>query len=163
MDKKLIVTYAVLAYLKETSNSSRTSIFDIYIPLIKKGLSVFSEENNLIQIMGRSFSEIQTKIFNVFGLSIPIPVLARALKTIEKQIDDENIFKINNDHSFIIKSYIFSDIDEVISGEKNDIHILEEDFKTFCNDSIIPFEELIAFIKAQEIDLFTKVSQISYQ
>lgn len=117
MDKKLIVTYAVLAYLKETSNSSRTSIFDIYIPLIKKGLSVFSEENNLIQIMGRSFSEIQTKIFNVFGLSIPIPVLARALKTIEKQIDDENIFKINNDHSFIIKSYIFSDIDEVISGE----------------------------------------------
>lgn len=156
MDKKLIVTYAVLAYLKETSNSSRTSIFDIYIPLIKKGLSVFSEENNLIQIMGRSFSEIQAKIFNVFGLSIPIPVLARALKTIEKQIDDENIFKINNDHSFIIKSYVFSDIDDVISGEKNDIHILEEDFKTFCNDSIIPFEELIAFIKAQEIDLFTK-------
>lgn len=156
MDKKLIVTYAVLAYLKETSNSSRTSIFDIYIPLIKKGLSVYSEENNLIQIMGRSFSEIQAKIFKVFGLSIPIPVLSSALKTIEIQIDDENIFKINKDHSFIIKSYVFSDIDDVISDEKKDIQNLEEDFKIFCNDSPIPFEELIAFIKAQEIDLFTK-------
>ncbi len=156
MDKKLIVTYAVLAYLKETSNSSSTSIFDIYIPLIKKGLSVYSEENGLIQIMGRSLSEIQAKIFNVFGLSIPIPVLSHVLRTIERQIDDENIFKINNDNSFIIKSYVFSEIDDVISDEKKDICLLEEDFKTFCNDSIIPFDELIDFIKAQEIDLFTK-------
>ena len=102
MDKKLIVTYAVLAYLKETSNSSKTSIFEIYIPLIKKGLSIYSEENNLTHIMGRSVSEIQEKVFDIFGITIPIPVIYRALKTIEKQIDDDNVFKINNDKSFII-------------------------------------------------------------
>lgn len=157
MDKKLIITYAVLAYLKETSDSSKTSIFDIYIPLVKKGLSDYSAEHNLTQIMGRSFSEIQEKIFNVFGISIPIPVLSQALRTIEKQINDENIFKINNDSSFIIKSYIFSDIDELISTEKEDISQLEKDFNDFCynNNCTIPFEELINFIKAQEIDLFT--------
>ena len=40
MEKKLIITYAVLAYLKETSDSSKTSIFDIYIPLIKNNSSL---------------------------------------------------------------------------------------------------------------------------
>lgn len=157
MEKKLIITYAVLAYLKETSDSSKTSIFDIYIPLVKKGLSDYSEEHNLTQIMGRSFSEIQEKIFNVFGISIPIPVLSQALRTIEKQINDENVFKINNDSSFIIKSYVFSDIDEIISTEKEDILQLEKDFNNFCNDNncTILFEELINFIKAQKIDLFT--------
>ena len=92
MEKKLIITYAVLAYLKETSDSSKTSIFDIYIPLIKKGLSDYSEEHGITQIMGRSFSEIQEKIFRAFGISIPIPVLSHALKTIERQINDDNIF-----------------------------------------------------------------------
>lgn len=157
MNKKLVVTYAVLAYLKETSDSSNTSIFDIYIPLIKKGLSVYSEENGLIQIMGRSFSEIQEKIFHVFGISIPIPVLSSALKTIEKQVNDDNIFKINNDKSFIIKSYVFSDIDEIIFTEGNDVLYLESEFNDFCkvNNTIISFDELIKFIKAQEVDLFT--------
>lgn len=157
MDKKLIVTYAVLAYLKETSNSSKTSIFEIYIPLIKKGLSIYSEENNLTHIMGRSVSEIQEKVFDIFGITIPIPVIYRALKTIEKQIDDDNVFKINNDKSFIIKSYVFSDIDEIISTEEKDILYLEADFNDFCNENecIIPFDELINFIRAQEIDLFT--------
>ena len=157
MNKKLIITYSVLAYLKETSDSSKTSIFDIYIPLVKKGLSVYSEENALIQIMGRSFSEIQDKISNVFGIIIPIPVLSKALKTIEKQINDDNIFKINNDKSFIIKSYVFSDIDDIISAEKDDITRLEIDFHSFCehNKSNISFDELVNFIKAQEIDLFT--------
>lgn len=157
MEKKLIITYAVLAYLKETSDSSKTSIFDIYIPLIKKGLSDYSEEHGITQIMGRSFSEVQEKIFCAFGISIPIPVLSYALKTIERQINDENIFKINNDNSFIIKSYIFSDIDDIISTEKEGVQLLEDDFKKFCkkNNCTIEFEELINFIKAQKIDLFT--------
>ena len=157
MDKKLIVTYAVLAYLKETSSSTKTSLFEIYIPLIKKGLSIYSEENNLTHIMGRSVSEIQEKVFDIFGITIPIPVIYRALKTIEKQIDDDNVFKINNDKSFIIKSYVFSDIDEIISTEEKDILYLETDFNDFCkeNGCIIPFDELINFIRAQEIDLFT--------
>lgn len=157
MEKKLIITYAVLAYLKETSDSSKTSIFDIYIPLIKKGLSDYSEEHGITQIMGRSFSEIQEKIFRAFGISIPIPVLSHALKTIERQINDDNIFKINRDNSFIIKSYIFSDIDDIISTEKEGVQLLEDDFCKFCknNNCTIDFGELINFIKAQEIDLFT--------
>ena len=157
MEKKLIITYAVLAYLKETSDSSKTSIFDIYIPLIKKGLSDYSEEHGITQIMGRSFSEIQEKIFRAFGISIPIPVLSHALKTIERQINDDNIFKINRDNSFIIKSYIFSDIDDIISTEKEGVQLLEDDFYKFCknNNCTIDFGELINFIKAQEIDLFT--------
>lgn len=157
MNKKLIVTYAVLAYLKETSDRSNTSIFELYIPLIKKGLSVYSEEHDLTQIMGKSFSEIQEKIFHVFGISIPIPVLSSALKVIEKQVNDDNILKINNDKSFIIKSYVFSDIDEIISTEESDILYLESEFNTFCkiNSCIISFEELIKFINAQEVDLFT--------
>ena len=91
MYDKLVVTYAVLAYLKETSGNSNTSIFDVYIPLIKKGLSVYSEENNLTQIMGRAITEIQDKISIIFGITIPIPVLSQALKIIEKQIADDNV------------------------------------------------------------------------
>ena len=157
MEKKLILTYAVLAYLKETSSSSNTSIFDIYIPIVKKGLSIYSEENNISQIMGRAFTEIKDKIYDVFGISIPIPVLAQILRRIEEQINDDNVFKINNDNSFIIKSYIFSDIDEIISTENEDIKYLETDFCNYCreNNSNITFDELINFIKAQEIDLFT--------
>lgn len=157
MNKKLVVTYAVLAYLKETSERSNTSIFELYIPLVKKGLSVYSEEHDLTQIMGRSFSEIQDKITDVFGIAIPIPVLYNALRTIEKQINDDNVFKIYDDKSFIIKSYVFSDIDEIVRVEQENIASLGKDFSDFCkeNDCIISFDELVNFIKAQEIDLFT--------
>lgn len=157
MNKKLVVTYAVLAYLKETSDCSNTSIFELYIPLIKKGLSVYSDEHDLTQIMGSSLSEIQDKISEVFDIIIPIPVLYNALRTIEKQINDDNVFKIYGDKSFVIKSYVFSDIDEIVRVEQENIASLEKDFSDFCkeNDCLISFDELIDFIKAQEIDLFT--------
>ena len=36
MSDKILSTYALLAYLKETSISAQTAITDLYIPLVKK-------------------------------------------------------------------------------------------------------------------------------
>lgn len=157
MEDKLLLTYSLLAHLKETSYNPTGSLIDIFVPIAKKALSEYSNERGLTEIKGKSFSEIQTKILEIFGLEIPLPVLDVILKQIKKEINNESVFCIYGDGSFIIKTYIFTDLETQIEEEKNNIEILEEDFKVFCKISKTEFDfnELQTFILAQKVDLFS--------
>lgn len=152
----LITTYSLLGYLKETSGSS-TSITELYIPLVKKALADYSVEHGLSEYKGRSLSEIASKIKSIFEIEIPIPILSKIMSSIKEEINDDNIFALYNDGAFIIKSYIFNDINEKIEHEQDNIKILKKDFETYCNDNKFDgnFEELKTFILSSQIDLFT--------
>lgn len=96
-------------------------------------------------------------VINTFSLEIPIPVLKILLEKIVKEISNKDI-ALYSDNSFIIKSYVFQEIDEQISIEETEIGKLESDFKDFCSlhNTNEDFENLIKFITAQNIELFTE-------
>lgn len=55
MKDKLIITYALLGYLKETSFKD-SAIIELYEPIVKKALAEYSAEHQLSEIKGRSLS-----------------------------------------------------------------------------------------------------------
>lgn len=154
--EKLLSTYALLGYLKETS-PSKAAITEIYIPIVKKALSEYALEKGMTEYKGRSLSELSHKIKSIFDIDIPLPILAKIMESIRDEINDENIFALYKDGAFIIKSYVFDSIDDVIEQEKNNIEKLRLDYLTYCNDNgyNFDFEELKQFILAQQIELFT--------
>ncbi len=154
--EKLLSTYALLGYLKETS-PSKAAITELYIPIVKKAMSEYALEKGMTEYKGRSLSEISHKIKSIFDLEIPLPILAKIMETISKEIDDENVFALFQDGAFIIKSYVFDSIDEVIEQEKLNIEKLRLDYQVYCdtNGYKFDFEELKLFILAQQIELFT--------
>lgn len=152
----LLTTYALLGYLKETS-SSKAAITEIYVPIVKKALSEYASEKGLVEYKGRSLSEISQKIKEIFDIEIPLPILAKIMEAISRDINDDNIFALYKDGAFIIKSYVFNNIDDLIEQEKNNIDKLTEDYRAYCDENgyHFNFEELKQFILAQQIELFT--------
>ncbi len=153
---KLLATYSLLGYLKETS-SSKAAITELYSPLVKKAMSEYALEHGLTEYKGRSLKEISDKVFSIFDIRIPLPILGKILEAIEHEIDDKNVFALYKDGAFIIKSYVFNSIDELFEQEGQNIELLETDYKSYCVDNGYDynFEELKTFILAQQIELFT--------
>ena len=152
----ILTTYALLGYLKETSQSS-ISITELYIPLVKKALTDYSYEHGLSEYKGRSLSEIADKIKSIFELEIPIPILYKIMSSIKDEINDDGIFSLYDDGAFIIKSFVFDDINDKIEQEQNNVKILEDDYAKYCEENgfVYDFEELKSFILSSQIDLFT--------
>lgn len=153
---KLLATYSLLGYLKETS-SSKAAISELYIPIVKKALSEYAKEHGLIEFKGQSLTEISNKIFDIFEISIPLPILGKILESVEYQINDKNIFELFNDGSFNIKSYVFNDINELFEQEGQNINLLKDDYCTYCQENGYQsdFEDLKKFILAQNMELFS--------
>ena len=154
--EKLLSTYALLGYLKETS-PSKAAITELYIPIVKKAMSDYASEKGMTEYKGRSLSEINLKIKTIFDIDIPLPILAKIMESIKNEINDENIFALYKDGAFIIKSYVFESIDEVIEQEKSNINRLQQDYKLYCSENgfKFDFDELKQFILTQQIELFT--------
>ena len=152
----LLTTYALLAYLKETSHSN-SSITELYVPLVKKALADYSFENGLQEYKGQSLGEISDKIKSIFEIEIPIPILSKIMTYIKEEINNDEVFSLYNDGAFIIKSYVFSDINEYIEQENNNIQFLKKDFKSYCIQGGFnyDFNELRQFILSSQIDIFT--------
>lgn len=153
---KLLATYSLLGYLKETS-SSKAAITELYSPLVKKALSQYASEHGLLEYKGRSLKEISDKVSSIFDIKIPLPILGKILESIEQEINDKNTFALFGDGAFIIKSYVFNSIDELFEQEKQNIELLKKDYKLYCEDNGYDynFDELKTFILAQQIELFT--------
>lgn len=152
----LLMTYALLGYLKETSESS-VSLIELYVPLVKKALADYSNEHVLSEYKGRSLSEISDKIKSIFEIEIPIPILSKIMSSICDEINNDNLFALYSDGSFIIKSFVFNDINDVINHEQDSIQILKDDYCTYCSENGFDcdFEKLKSFILSSQIDIFT--------
>lgn len=122
--EKLLVTYALLGYLKETS-LSKAPIIELYVPIVKKALREYAMENNIEEYKGRSFVELSEKIKSIFGLNIPIPILSKIMEFIRDEIGDDKVFALYNDGAFIIKSMVFDGIGDILQIEKDNIRLLE--------------------------------------
>lgn len=157
MEDKTIITYSLLTHLKETKFSKYSSIAEIFFPIVKKAIVEYSKEKGNTEVKGRNISEIQSKIIDFFGIEIPLGVLDFILKQINKEIDDDNVFTYYKDQSFVINTFVFNDIDEDISNEKQNIEILKEDYQNYCKSLNVSanFDELVQFICSQKTELFS--------
>lgn len=157
MEDKLLMTYALLSHLKETHKSDSGSLIKIFEPIVEKAIIEYAKEKGTSTVMGKSITEIQVKIKEFFGIEIPVGVLTIILNQISKEINDENIFVFHKYGSFIIKAFVFSELDEDIRIEQSNIEELQADYKNYCSlyNYEYNFKELRDFILALKIDLFT--------
>lgn len=157
MGNKLLLTYSLLAHLKETSTDPSGSLMDLFVPIVQKAISNHFEKSNEVSFRGKNCSEIKKILEDDFGLDIPIPILIDILQRIATKIGDKEKFVVYNDGAYVIQSFVFADIDEDIEREFSDLNILYKDYQLFCQSANVEYNinELELFIRSQQIDLFT--------
>lgn len=157
MENKLLLTYSLLAHLKETSSDPSGSLMDLFVPLVQKAISNHFEKSQELSFRGKNCSEIKKILYDDFGLDIPIPILIDILQRIAVKIGDKEKFVVYNDGAYVIKSFVFADIDEDIEQEFTDLNVLYQDYRLFCQSVNVEcnVNELELFIRSQQIDLFT--------
>jgi putative transmembrane protein len=156
MNQNKIITYSLLAYIRNNTNEqSIKSSLDIFIPLIKR---VLSKLNNEGIYKGKNISEIKGKADEEYGLDFPLPVLERILKEIAKEVntDSETKFVIYSDKGFSISEYTFYEYDEVISEREEKIKNIEKlftKFKEAQTDNIINSKSIFDFVEKNKYNL----------
>ena len=125
------ITYSLLAHIN-SSRSLSSGPLDIFAPLVKKALHVFlSEKGNK---GAESISELAGVISELYGITMPTPVLSTILRRIAQDINDpEQRLTVYSDNSFYIKQFSFEDYDEEISRCHASYKQLENKYINFCN------------------------------
>jgi len=157
MSEKKLMTYSLLAHLRENAKGNYSSLVELFFPVVKKAIVEYANELNKAKIFGESINEIREKIIGFFGINIPLSVLDFILSQISKEVNDESIFVYNNDKSFIINSFHFSELDEVIEKEKVNIKTLQNDYKSYCETHEIEYDknsliEVLTSLTAEDLE-----------
>ncbi|WP_061236419.1 hypothetical protein [Leptospira santarosai] len=164
MKKEKIITYSLLAQIRNTGNFIDSPL-EIFVPLIKRALYKL----NLKKILsGTSISVIKEEADNLYGVDFPIPVLKYILNAIKKEVEikKENAkFALYNDGSFIIEDYLFDEYEDKIQKSLSNIIIIEDSFKKFCEINRIDKEDyasIFNFIDQNKLEIarFLNFSQI---
>lgn len=155
---QLTLTYALLGHYKEKCNKADKSIWEIYLPMVKKALHAYFEEQNTLEVKGCALSELQQKINAIFEISFPIPVLHECMLLLQEEINDSSKFVVYKDHAFDIKASAVESVDGLIKETQQELSILEDDFDTFCKayDKSCDFDSLLSFINTMQIEMFTE-------
>lgn len=158
-NKERAITYSLLAHIRNTGTLAKGPI-DIFIPLVKRALSKMNIEG---VFKGKSILEIKSKTDSLYSLDFPIPVLEKILKEICKEVNTEESthFVLYKDGAFSINQYTFTDFEEIIVNQENEIDELEELFKKFCETSELEIENGSTIFNFIEKNKFTLSKYIS--
>jgi hypothetical protein len=146
--KDRALTYSLLAHIRSKGQLVSGPI-GVFIPLIKRILSILNEKG---VFSGKSITEIKIEADALYGIDFPIPVLRTILASIAREIntDTEKKFVLFQDDAFQIKNYAFTEFEETIRIQFQEIENLEKLFQEFCqtcgekkpgNSSILEFIE----------------------
>lgn len=154
---RLSLAYAFLGHYKEKCSKANKSIWEIYLPMVKKGLYEYFEEKNLQEVKGCALTELQKKIDDIFEISFPIPVLHECMLIMQEEVNDTSEFVVYKDHAFDIKASAVESVESLIKDTQQELSILEDDFDTFCKayDKSCSFDLLLSFIDTMQIEMFT--------
>lgn len=153
IETKRAITYGVLAHINNTKKLTNGQL-DIFVPIVKKALSRMADAEGL---KGESINEIGSTVLELFGIDVPTPVLRKILILIAKELNskDEKLFELNNDDSFWIKAFVFSDFDETIQSSEHNVRKLQGLFEKFCRLLKVQQDEcdIIRFIEKNVVSL----------
>ncbi len=159
-ETKRAITYSLLAHINNSKNLSNGQL-DLFVPIVKKALAIIANCGSE-RIMGKHIGEIGNVVYDNTGIEIPIPVLRNILKLISNEVNtDETCFALNNDDSFIIKSYVFADYDVFLQTSEIEISKIQDLFKQFCKINKVDAQDddLIKFIESNRDTLSTYLTQ----
>ena len=125
---RLSLTYALLGHYKEKCNNASRSIWEIYLPMVKKAFYDYFVEKNITEIKGQAITELQQKIEEIFEIRFPIPVLRECMTILQDEIDDSSQFIIYQDNAFDVKFSAIQSVEELIKESEKGLSILEDDF-----------------------------------
>lgn len=148
MNREKAITYSLLAHIRNTATLINGPL-DIFVPLIKRAIS---KMNNDGIFSGESISEINTYSKSLYDIDFPIPVLRSILIIISSEVseDEHGAFILNNDNSFSIANYTFTEFDESVRKRKTEIIKLEELFQDFCEKSKLEIQDSTSIFKFLE-------------
>jgi hypothetical protein len=146
--KDRALTYSLLAHIRSKGQLVSGPI-SVFTPLIKRTLSKLNEKGIF---SGKSITEIKVESDSSYGIDFPIPVLRTILAAIAREINSETErrFELFQDDSFQIKNYAFTEFEETMRLQSQQIDNLEKMFSEFCetcgenrpeNSSILEFIE----------------------
>jgi len=152
MKNKKIVTYSLLAHINNTGTLSK-GLIDIFVPLAKRAISILNKEG---VFNGKNISEIQKRIFNLYNIDIPTPVLKFILHKVSEEVneDTDRKFELYQDGAFAIKNYVFTEFDAIIEKKEKEIEEIEDLFKQFCEVSELPkqdYTSIFSFLEKNKI------------
>lgn len=153
-NEKKAVAYSVLAHIRNNGKLIEGPL-DYFVPLVKRALNSMCLKGTR---QGLSTIDINTEIFNLFSLDMPISVLNKILKKIEIESNEGGVenFKLFNDNSYRIKNYFFSDYEEDFQQKSKEIIKLEGLFKQYCQiNNLEDYKEysIVSFIEKNKINL----------
>jgi len=159
MNKERAITYSLLAHIRNSGTLAKGPI-DIFIPLIKRALS---KMNSAGIFEGKSLLEIKKTTDELYKIDFPIPVLKKILEEICKEINTESTthFVLYQDGAFSIKQYSFTDYEDIIATQTDEVNELEELFKQFCETSDLIISNSDSIFKFIEKNKFTLSKYIS--
>ena len=127
---KRATTYGFLALIRNSMKLINSTI-DVFIPLVKKGMVKYCQMNK--GVGDESISRIGAIINEEYAIEIPFSVLLELLKRIEKEVNDEGLFKIHKDNSFLLNSFTFLDFEEELSQAVSDARLIQRVYDDFCD------------------------------
>ncbi len=159
MNKERAITYSLLSHIRNSGKLAKGPI-DIFIPLIKRALSKMNSEGIF---EGKSLLEIKSTTDDLYKIDFPVPVLKKILEEICKEINSDSAthLVLYQDGAFSIKQYSFTDYEDVIQTQTNDINELEELFKQFCKTSDLKIDNSESIFRFIEKNKFTLSKYIS--
>jgi len=152
MENNRIVTYSLLAHINNSGTLTK-GLLEIFIPLAKRAISILNSEGIF---SGKNISEISSKILELYGIDIPVPVLKNILFKISDEVNKEtdNKFTLYADGAFAIKNYVFTEFDALIEKKNKQIKEIEELFKQFCKISNIDkknYSSIFTFLEKNKV------------
>ena len=116
MKENRIIAYSLLAHIND-NNIGVKSFDDVFKPLVKSALC---DLNKKAIKSGESINEIKSEFDSKFGLDIPLDLLRNILNEISSELSNngDDSFKIHNDNSYLMHSFIFSDFEDEIVETK---------------------------------------------
>lgn len=156
VSENLLATYSLLAFIKDQKRDDKgKSLIGLFVPIVMQTVNWMLGANGLEPLMGKDYTEIKVGVKKFFDLDMPIEVISAIMDIIyEEDVDQQ--FKINSDHSFIIKQGFAVSLDSEYNNQKSRISKLEKHYNTFCKRQKVKcdFQELINFIQDQKNRVF---------
>ena len=154
MNREKAITYSLLAHIRNTATLVNGPL-DIFVPLIKRAIS---KMNNDKIFNGESISEINNYSKNLYDIDFPIAVLRSILSIISLEVseNEHGAFILNDDNSFSIANYTFTEFDESVRKRKTEIKRLEELFQDFCGKSELEIKDstsIFTFLEKNKLSL----------
>lgn len=154
MNRQKAIAYSMLAHIRNTSTLVNGPL-DIFVPLIRRAISMMNKDG---VFTGKNIYEINEYSVKLYDMNFPLPVLRKILEIIINDIDalGQGAFIVNDDDSFSISNYAFTEFDALAEKRKYEIEKLEELFQDFCNTSDLEIQDsssIFSFLEKNKLSL----------